>query len=222
MWYLAAHISSIKSYFKSVSYVYWKTYPSFQGFSLIVQLLFTLPVGLVVGKNTLIDDRPPPAAADRLGKTMNSGSPQSQKSDIQEENEDISQTHKRYHFQNCGTVYMDSRNVRMENCGNHIPQVTSSYLIFFVSFLITFAPVAILVPYYYLDHGPGILVNEKVLHSQFHTASSGMWALAPSAMKRVEYVFPSLGPQNATGSRTAPFEIVKSNSSNVYLRKCKR
>ena len=63
----------------------------------------------MVGKNTLINDRPPPAAADRLGKTMNSGSPQTQKS----ENEDISQTHKRYHFQNCGTVYMDSRDVGM-------------------------------------------------------------------------------------------------------------
>ena len=83
---------------------------SFQGLSLIVQLLFTLPVGLdMVGKNTLINDRPPPAAADRLRKTMNSGSPQTQKS----ENEDISQTHKRYHFQNCGTVYMDSRDVGM-------------------------------------------------------------------------------------------------------------
>ena len=137
MWYLAAYISSIKSYFKSVSYVYWKTYP-FKG---LVSLSSYSSPYQSVGKNTLIDDRPPPAAADRLGKTMNSGSPQSQKSDIQEENEDFSQTHKKYHFQNCGTVYMDSRNVRMENCGNHIPQVTSSYLIFLVSFLITFAPV---------------------------------------------------------------------------------
>ena len=43
-----------------------------------------------------------------------------------------------------------------------------------------------------------------------------MWALAPSAMKRVESVFHSLGPQNATGYPTAPTEIVKSNSSNVH------
>ena len=41
---------------------------------------------------------------------------------------------------------------------------------------------------YFSDHRPGILSNEKVLHSQFHMDSSGMWALAPSAMKYVEYV----------------------------------
>ena len=44
-----------------------------------------------------------------------------------------------------------------------------------------------------------------------------MWALAPSAMKRVEYyVLPPLG--NATDSHTAPTEIAKSNSNNVYLQ----
>ena len=87
----------------------------------------------MIGNNNLIDDsdRPTPAAADRLGKTMNSGSPQMQKSDIQEVNgdEDIRQTHKQYHFQNCGAVYIDSlnaRGVRMENCGNHVPQFTCS------------------------------------------------------------------------------------------------
>ena len=84
----------------------------------------------MIGKNNVIDDRPLPAAADRLGETMNSGSPQTQKSDFQEVNEDIRQTHKLYHFQNCGTVYMDSlnaRGVRMENCGNHVPQFTCSW-----------------------------------------------------------------------------------------------
>ena len=45
-----------------------------------------------------------------------------------------------------------------------------------------------------------------------------MWALELSAMKHVEYVLPSVGPQNATGSRRAPTEVVKSNSSNVHLQ----
>ena len=106
---------------------------SLQEFSLIVRLLFTQPFGLdMVGNNinnTLIDDSdmPPPGASDRLGKTMDSGSPLTQKYDVQEVNEDIRQT--QYHFQNCGTVYMDSynaRGVRMENCGNHVPQVICS------------------------------------------------------------------------------------------------
>ena len=72
---------------------------------------------------------------------------------------------------------------------------------------------------YYSDHHTEILSNHgKVLpHSQFHSASSGMWALAPSALKRVEYyVLPPLG--NATDSHTAPTEIAKSNSNNVYLQ----
>ena len=85
----------------------------------------------MVGNNTLIDDKrhQAPAAADELGKTIDSGSPQTQKCDIQDVNEDIRQTHKLYHFQNCGIVYMDSfnaRGVRMENCGNHVPQVVCS------------------------------------------------------------------------------------------------
>ena len=83
----------------------------------------------MVGNNTLIDDRLSPAAVDRLEKIMVSGSPRTQKCDIQELNEDIRQTHKLYHFQNRGTVYMDSFNARgvsMENCGNHVPQVICS------------------------------------------------------------------------------------------------
>ena len=123
-------VSFKKSYVKDLNYFYWKKYPS--RFSLIVRLLITLPFGLdMVGNNTLIDDKRPqaPAAADRLGKTIDSGSPQTQKCDIQDVNEDIRQIHKLYHFQNCGIVYMDSfnaRGVRMENCGNHVPQVVCS------------------------------------------------------------------------------------------------
>ena len=85
----------------------------------------------MVANNALIVDRPPSAAAEE--KTTNVLSPPSQivqKSDIQEINDDIHQTHKLYHFQNCGIVYMNSfnaRGVRMENCGNHVPQVTCSF-----------------------------------------------------------------------------------------------
>jgi hypothetical protein len=85
----------------------------------------------MVGRDTFIVDRTPQAADHKLEKTTHSKSPQTQKSDIQEINEDIHQTHKIYHFQNCGTVYMDSNNargVRMENCGNNVPQVTCSFI----------------------------------------------------------------------------------------------
>ena len=80
----------------------------------------------MVERNTLIVDRSPQAAdlSLRLEKTTNPQSP-----DIQEIKKDIRQTHKIYHFQNCGAVYMDSFNahgVRMENCGNNVPQVSCS------------------------------------------------------------------------------------------------
>jgi hypothetical protein len=95
-------------------------------FSPFVQLLYVLPVGLdMVGRNFLIFDRSPQAADPKSEKS--SRSPQTQK--CQEINEDNGQTHKIYQIQNCGTMYMDSFNacgVRMENCGNHVPQVTCS------------------------------------------------------------------------------------------------
>ena len=70
---------------------------------------------------TIIDQS---QAADlRLEKMMNG--------DIQEVAEDDRQVHKICNFQpeNCGTVYVDSLNTAsatMENCGNHVPQVTCS------------------------------------------------------------------------------------------------
>ena len=73
-------------------------------------------------------DRSPQTSGPSLEKTANSPSPE-----IQEINEDIRQAHKIYHFQNCGTVYIDSfnaRGVRMENCGNNVPQVTCSLAFF--------------------------------------------------------------------------------------------
>lgn len=79
----------------------------------------------MVDGNTSIDDRSSQVADPRLDK--NSRSPQMQ--ECQEMNEDNRQTHKIYQIQNCGIVYMDSFNacgVRMENCGNHVPQVTCS------------------------------------------------------------------------------------------------
>ena len=134
------HRRHLKSYFKSfkrrklrlLKNLSFQVSVSLSGYSSTYQSDY------MIGKNNVIDDRPLPAAADRLGETMNSGSPQTQKSDIQEVNEDIHQTHKLYHFQNCGTVYMDSlnaRGVRMENCGNHVPQFTCSWF-FSPSFLI--------------------------------------------------------------------------------------
>ena len=75
-------------------------------------------------------DSPPPDPTGRPERTRNSP-------DIQEINEDIRQTHKIYHFQNCGTVSVDSfnaRGVRTENCGNNIPRVTCSFSFLSFSF----------------------------------------------------------------------------------------
>ena len=113
-------------------------FSSFSSFSPFAQPLYTLPVRLdMIDRNTVIVDGSPPTDDPRLEKTMNSRSPQTQKCNIQEINEDISQTHKIYQIQNCGTVYMDSFNacgVKMENSGNNAPQITCSLF-----FLITFA-----------------------------------------------------------------------------------
>ena len=124
----------------------------------------------MVHRNTV--DRPPPDP--KLEKTMNSSD-----HDIQEVNEDIHQTHKIYHFQNCGTVCMsvdsfNTRGVRMKNCGNIIPQVTRSFS-FFLSFSFSYN----LAMSYYLDHPghPRIIGNEKVIHSQSHGIFNGMGKL---------------------------------------------
>ena len=135
----------------------------------------------MVDGNIVIDaDNGTSQAADpRLEMPTNSRSPQTQNSEIQEISEDIHQTHKIYHFQNCGTVYMDSLNARgviMENCGNNIPQVICLFV--FPSLLFS-SDLAI--PYY-SDHRPGIIGNERVLHSQPHAVTNGMLTLAPSVI----------------------------------------
>ena len=191
-------------------------------FGPFVQLLYTPPVRLsMVYRNSVIVDRSPQAVdpTGRLEKTIDSqpespASPpsQAQKCNIQEINGDSlsRQTHKLYHFENCGIVYVDSFNthgVRMENCGN--TQVTCS---FFFSFFSPFSSnQAILV-----DHRLG---NERGLHLQSHAVSDGMWALqvAPSAIKHVEYA-PLDGPQNATDPPIADSEIAKGNPINVHLQ----
>ena len=89
---------------------------------------------------------------------------------IEELNRDVRQTDKIYHFQNCGTIYIDSfnaRGVRMKNCGNNIPQVTCSLI--FSSALFSYN---LAIPYY-SDHRP-----ERVLHSTSPGLSNGMWTLA--------------------------------------------
>ena len=70
---------------------------------------------------------------------------------------------------------------------------------------------------YYSDHRPRIIGNEKVLHSQSHALTNGMWALAPSAinLKHHIYVLPPLGPQNASGP---PTEIANYHS-NMHPQK---
>jgi hypothetical protein len=70
---------------------------------------------------------------------------------------------------------------------------------------------------YCLDHRPRIIGNEKVVQSQFHADSSGMWAFAPSE-SAIKYVLLPLGPHNATGPPTALTEIAKSNPGNVHLQ----
>ena len=167
----------------------------------------------MVDSNTVIVEKSPHAANTNSEKTTNSPSP-----DIQEINEDIRQAHKIYHFQNCGTVYMsvdsfNARGVRMENCGNNVPQVTCSLFFFPFPFSSNLA-----ISYYYSDNRPRIIGNEKVLHSQSHAVTNGMWALGPSPIKHVEYVLPPLGLQNETGSPTTSKEITKSNHSNVHLQ----
>ena len=87
----------------------------------------------MVDGNTVIVDRSPQAADPRMENTSNSRSPQTQKCDIQEINKDIYRSHKMYHIENCGTVYIDSfnaRGVRVENCGNNTPKVTCAFVSF--------------------------------------------------------------------------------------------
>ena len=53
--------------------------------------------------------------------------PQAQNGDIQGTDDDNHQTHKTYHFHNCGMVYLDSFNTRrvtMEDCGNQVTCVS--------------------------------------------------------------------------------------------------
>ena len=149
-------------------------------------------------------------------KTTDSRSPLTQKCTIQEINEDR-QIHKIYHFENCGTIYLDSlnaHNVRMENCGNNMNDPCS---LFFFSFSLSPHFCSHLTRPCYSDHRPSprIIGNEKVLHSQppNHGFSNGMWALGPSPIRHDEYVLPSLGPQNGTGPQTttAPAETAKSD-----------
>jgi hypothetical protein len=89
------------------------------------------------------------------------------------DSEDNRRNQKIYQFQNCGAVYMDSHNahgVRIENCGNIVPQFTCS-----LSFpLILFSSNS--AKSYFSDHCPRIVDNEKALYSQSHAVSNGMWA----------------------------------------------
>ncbi|KAF8811968.1 hypothetical protein BYT27DRAFT_7208042 [Phlegmacium glaucopus] len=83
----------------------------------------------VVDTNTIVnvDQRSP--ADPRLEKIMNS--PQMQSAAIQAKDEDVHRSPP-IHFQNCGIVYLNSFNTRgiaMEDCGNHVSQVTLGHAI---------------------------------------------------------------------------------------------
>ena len=92
----------------------------------------------MVDRDTVIVDLSPQAVDRRLEKITDSHSPETQKRNIQEIDEDKRLIRKIYHFKNCGTVYMDSLNahdVRVKNCGNNVPNVTCSlFLLFLFSF----------------------------------------------------------------------------------------
>ena len=98
--------------------------------------------------------------------------PQAQNGDIQGTDNDNHQTHKTYHFHNCEMVYLDSLNTRsvtMEDCGNHVRQVTRA------SF---FSP-SIFRPHVgWLDRRPRVIGHEQnnkvIMHSQSHPAFDGM------------------------------------------------
>ena len=68
---------------------------------------------------------------------------------------------------------------------------------------------------YCSDHRPRIIGSER--DSQSHTVSDGMWALAPAAIKNVEYALPPLGRQNEPSPPTTPTEI-RSDPRNVVLQ----
>ena len=103
--------------------------PSFWG--VFIQLLHALQVRLdMVCRDTVNIDRSPQATDPRLETTTNPRSPDTLEI-INEINEDTGKINKIYHFQNCGTVYMpvdsfNARGIRMENCGNNVPQITCS------------------------------------------------------------------------------------------------
>ena len=104
---------------------------SLQGFSLSVQwqLLSGYALQGRMDRDKVIVDFSPQAADPLLEKITGSRSPETQKCNIQEIDEGKRITRKIFHFENCGTVYMDSlnaHNVKIKNCGNNVPNVTCS------------------------------------------------------------------------------------------------
>ena len=113
-----------------------KKSPTFQGFSLSVQwqLLSGYALQGRTDRDKVIVDLSPQAANFRLEKITDSRSPETQTCNIQEIDEDKRITCKIYHFESCGTVYMDSLNahyVKIKNCGNNVPNVTCSLFLSF-------------------------------------------------------------------------------------------
>ena len=97
---------------------------------------------------------------------------QVQNGDIQGTDDDNHQTHKTYHFHNCEMVYLDSLNTRsvtMEDCGDHVQQVTRA----------SFFSLSIFRPHVSrLDRRPRVIGHEQnnmtLMHSQPHALLDGM------------------------------------------------
>ena len=138
----------------------------------------------MVNENSLVNadivDRSPQATDQslKLEKTTSPRSPQTQKCDIklEEINDDNRQIHTIYQFQNCGTVNLsiDSFNasgVRMENCGNIVPQVTkcSSFLSLIARFSGRFCSHAI--SYYQIT---GLVAMRRVMKIHIHNPMASL------------------------------------------------
>lgn len=142
----------------------------------------------MVNENSLVNadivDRSPQATDQslKLEKTTSPRSPQTQKCDIklEEINDDNRQIHTIYQFQNCGTVNLsiDSFNasgVRMENCGNNVPQVTncSSFLSLIARFSFEYWSLLFSCNFILSDHRvSGNEKSDENPHSQPHGVSS--------------------------------------------------
>ena len=111
------------------SLVLVKKSPTFQGFSLSVQwqLLSGYALQGRMDRDKVIVDFSPQAADPLLEKITGSRSPETQKCNIQEIDEDKRITCKIYHW----VSLLNALYVKIKNCGNNVPSVTCSLFLSF-------------------------------------------------------------------------------------------